>query len=165
MPCHNVSALNCWLRCSDERLALTLERALGLAAKWHEGQLYGDGPYILHPLRVMMAVPEEYRVVAILHDVLEDTEIPLSVLSAELEPTELEALGLLTRTTETYSAYIERLAQAAAPVGPVVRRVKCADLEDHLDNPSEQPRLQSLGKRYRKALARLNWGETPEDSL
>ena len=53
-----------------------LELAIELATRFHEGQVDKCGePYILHPLRVMMTVQgEQARVVAVLHDVLEDTE-------------------------------------------------------------------------------------------
>src|SRR5438874_7380825 len=55
----------------------TIERALQIAAQAHAGQRDKGGlPYILHPLRVMMAVEgEEGQIVAVLHDVLEDTAV------------------------------------------------------------------------------------------
>jgi (p)ppGpp synthase/HD superfamily hydrolase len=50
----------------------TIEKALQIAARAHEGQKDKEGlPYILHPLRVMHAV----QVVAVLHDVIEDTSV------------------------------------------------------------------------------------------
>jgi guanosine-3',5'-bis(diphosphate) 3'-pyrophosphohydrolase len=53
----------------------TLERAICIAASAHAGQVDKAGaPYILHVLRVMLAMSsEEERIVAVLHDVLEDT--------------------------------------------------------------------------------------------
>jgi (p)ppGpp synthase/HD superfamily hydrolase len=73
----------------------TLERAIALAAKAHEGQYdKGGAAYILHPLRVMARVTTpEQRIVAVLHDVLEDTPtlsdlaregFPLKILAALL---------------------------------------------------------------------------------
>ena len=52
-----------------------LEKALILAAKAHTGQVdKGGAPYILHPIRVMLACEEEKeKIVALLHDTLEDT--------------------------------------------------------------------------------------------
>ena len=52
----------------------TLEKAIAIAAEAHAGATDKAGaPYILHPLRVMLKVnsPEE-RIVAVLHDVVED---------------------------------------------------------------------------------------------
>lgn len=52
-----------------------LEKALILAAKAHTGQVdKGGAPYILHPIRVMLACEgEKEKIVALLHDTLEDT--------------------------------------------------------------------------------------------
>jgi (p)ppGpp synthase/HD superfamily hydrolase len=52
----------------------TLEHAIAIAAKAHEGQVDKAGaPYILHPLRMMMNVRTiDERIVAVLHDVVED---------------------------------------------------------------------------------------------
>ena len=50
--------------------------AIKIAVNAHEGQTdKGGNPYILHPLRVMMSVESESeKIVAILHDVVEDSE-------------------------------------------------------------------------------------------
>ena len=50
-----------------------LEKALILAAKAHTGQVdKGGAPYILHPIRVMLACEgEKEKIVALLHDTLE----------------------------------------------------------------------------------------------
>ena len=56
----------------------TIERAIAIVAEAHEGKVDKAGaPYILHPLRVMlkMATTEE-RIVAVLHDVVEDCGNP-----------------------------------------------------------------------------------------
>jgi len=52
----------------------TLERAIAIAAEGHAGQLDKAGaPYVLHPLRLMLAVKTlDERIVAVLHDVVED---------------------------------------------------------------------------------------------
>jgi len=65
---------------SDPRQGImsTIERAIAIAAEAHEGKVDKAGaPYILHPLRVMlkMATTEE-RIVAVLHDVVEDCGNP-----------------------------------------------------------------------------------------
>ena len=66
----------------------TVDRALAVAARAHEGQTRKDDPtpYIAHPVAVAMIVSdftedEDVVVAAILHDVLED--VPPSVYSAE----------------------------------------------------------------------------------
>ena len=55
---------------------MNLERAIQIAAEAHAGQIdKANEPYILHPLRVMFGVSgEEAKIVAVLHDVVEDCE-------------------------------------------------------------------------------------------
>lgn len=53
----------------------TLEKAIALAANRHAGQVdKANQPYILHPLRVMLKMKTTpQQIVAVLHDILEDT--------------------------------------------------------------------------------------------
>ncbi len=64
---------------------MDLERAIEIAAAAHRGQADKAGqPYILHPLRVMLACQgEATRIVAVLHDVIEDNDWTPEALSAE----------------------------------------------------------------------------------
>ena len=73
---------------------------------------------------------ETERVVAILHDVVEDSAVTLDDLRAEGFSTEVvEAIDHVTRRAdESYEAFIERIAPH-----PLARRVKLADLEDNMD--------------------------------
>lgn len=109
-----------------------LEDALALAARAHAGQLDKAGqPYILHPIRVMLRLtdPRE-RIVAILHDTVEDTDITMEALRALAYPEEiLAALDSVTRRAdESYEDFVER--SGANDIG---RRVKLADLADNMD--------------------------------
>lgn len=108
----------------------TIEKALQIAARAHEGQRDKHGqPYILHPLRVMHAVEgDEARIVAILHDVIEDTSVTAENLRREgFGETVLEALDRLThRKGEPYADYAIRCKGH-----DIARRVKLADLEDN----------------------------------
>ncbi len=134
-----------------------LEKAIRLAAEAHSGQRdKAGGPYILHPLRMMftMDTPAE-RMVAVLHDIVEDTEWTLEALRREgFSEDIVEAVACLTRQQdESYEAFIERAAQH-----PIARRVKLADLADNMDvrrletlTPKDQSRLA----RYLKAWRRL----------
>lgn len=110
----------------------TLEKAIEIAARAHAGQVdKGGQPYILHPLRVMLTLnkPDE-RVAAILHDVVEDTNVTLDDLrAAGFSEKVLAAIHALTKTTgET------RLAAASrAAADPVARAVKLADVADNMN--------------------------------
>lgn len=135
-----------------------LEKAIGIAVEAHRGQKdrYG-APYILHPLRVMARVDTvTEKTVAILHDVVEDTQWTLEDLKREGFPQEvLHALDCVTkRQGEEYAAFVERSAS-----DPLARRVKLADLEDNMDlrrcnalGPDDLKRME----KYRKAWQRLH---------
>lgn len=110
----------------------TLERAIQIAVEAHAGQVDKAGaPYILHPLRLMLrgATPDE-QMVAVLHDVVEDSPWTLEMLRAEgfNDAVVGGVEGMTRRADETYAAFIERAAQH-----PVARMVKLYDLEDNLD--------------------------------
>lgn len=110
----------------------TLERAIAVAARAHEGQYdKGGAAYILHPLRVMMRVSTpEQRIVAVLHDVIEDTPLTLSDLAREGFALKILAalLALSRREGEPYQDFVVRLGE-----DPLARTVKLADLADNSD--------------------------------
>lgn len=109
-----------------------LEKAILIATKAHMGQVDKAGKsYILHPLRVMQKVASiDAKIVAILHDVVEDTEITLEDLRKEGFSREiLEALGLLTHIKGVpYMDYVVEVKKNS-----LAREVKIADLYDNLD--------------------------------
>lgn len=120
----------------------TLERAIEIAASAHAGQVDKAGqPYILHPLRLMLAVKNESeRITAILHDVVEDTEITIDDLKSEgFSKTVLDAVLALTKIKgESRMAAAKRALQ-----NPIARVVKLADVTDNMDlsriaEPSEK---------------------------
>ncbi|HEY0735347.1 MAG TPA: HD domain-containing protein [Herpetosiphonaceae bacterium] len=110
----------------------TLGRAIAIAAQAHQEQRDKAGaPYILHPLRMMAQMRgEDERIVAVLHDLIEDTEWTLDQLRAEgFSDDVLEAIDCLTRRDdESYEAFIERASH-----NELARKVKLADLEDNMD--------------------------------
>jgi (p)ppGpp synthase/HD superfamily hydrolase len=112
----------------------TLERAIAIAARAHEGQVDKAGmPYVLHPLRMMLSVDTpEARMAAVLHDVVEDTTVSLEQLQTEGFPAVvIEAVEALTKRPEEkddYEAFINRVAP-----NPLARAVKLADLRDNCD--------------------------------
>jgi (p)ppGpp synthase/HD superfamily hydrolase len=109
-----------------------LEKALSIAVEAHRGQKDRNGdPYILHPIRVMCRVTASTaRIVAILHDVVEDTDWTFERLAAEgFGPDVLHPLDCVTkREGEDYEDFVRRSAS-----DPVAREVKLADLEDNMD--------------------------------
>ena len=104
-------------------------------------------------LQVTVTVPAEARVVAALHDVLEDSDLtPEDLRGQGLSEVELEAVLLLTHPEEEpYADYIERIARAEAEAGRLARIVKLADLHNNLSRLT--PEFEHLRERYEKALA------------
>ena len=141
--------------------APALEDAIALAAAAHRGQGYPTSslrrePFILHPLRVMLRVGSDAeRMVAVLHDLVEDTGHTLGDLRRLGYPGGVvEAVDRLTRRGgEPYDGYIRRVEGH-----PVARRVKLADLADNIANnrgvdPIEEERARL--ERHERARARL----------
>ena len=139
----------------------TLEDAILLTVQAHQGQKDKAGaPYVLHPLRVMLCMRSDIEMmVAVLHDVVEDTPYTLPDLQRAGYPEQvLEALDRLTRRqNETYEEFIERVK-----ANPLARKVKIADLEDNMDirriSDLQEKDMERL-KRYRRAWSALT-GET-----
>ncbi|MEM8781274.1 MAG: HD domain-containing protein [Planctomycetota bacterium] len=146
---------------------MNLERAIAIATQAHAGQTQRNGePYILHPIRVMLSLSngpgapagdelDELRIVAILHDVVEDTPWTLGMLRDEgFAADVITAVDAVTkRDGEEYPDFVER--SAADPLG---RRVKLADLEDNLDIrrlPKWKPKDATRAEKYLKAWRRL----------
>lgn len=135
----------------------TLERAIEIAARAHAGAVdKGGAPYILHPLRVMLAQScDEARIVAVLHDIVEDCDITIDDLRNEgfSQPILDGILSVTKQPSESYSAFVARAGE-----NRLGRAVKLADLIDNSDlsrlpSPTERD-LQRIAK-YREAIAQL----------
>ena len=100
-----------------------------------------DQPYILHPIRVMLRLKgEDERIAAVLHDVVEDTDVTLEALRLEGFSDEvLAAVEALTkRSGETRIDAAKRAAEHA-----LARTVKLADNAENMDlsriaNPTDK---------------------------
>lgn len=108
-----------------------LETAIKLATEAHKGQVdKGGHDYIGHPLRVMNSVTHETdKIVAVLHDVVEDTPVSLSALQIVFNSEIIDAIHYMTRSeSATWKSYIEGVMS-----NKIATRVKIADLKDNLD--------------------------------
>jgi (p)ppGpp synthase/HD superfamily hydrolase len=112
-----------------------LARAITLASIAHGEQIDKSGKaYILHPLRVMQRCDEhgiDAQIVAVLHDVVEDTWMDLDLLRAYGFPdTIIDAVDAITQRPgeETYEEYIRRCSR-----NKLAALVKLADLDDNSD--------------------------------
>lgn len=135
-----------------------LEYAISLAVKQHSEQTDKAGePYILHPLRIMSKFRiRDEQIVAVLHDVVEDTNITLENLRVLGYNSQIiNSIDKLTRReNENYNSYINR-----ASMDNIALLVKIEDLKDNLDNTRLKkvtPEDISRTNRYLKSLAYLN---------
>ena len=129
-----------------------LKKADAFAAKAHFGQIDRAGkPYIDHPRTVASWVDDETeKVVALLHDVVEDTEVSLDEIRVEFGDEVAEAIRVLTRPDGvSYMDYIRGIKK-----NEIARKVKLADLRHNMD----LTRIQSVSeedfkrvKKYKKA--------------
>ncbi len=136
--------------------------AARIAYDAHAGQFDKGGlPYILHPLHLAeQMTTEDECVVALLHDVLEDTDLTPEDLSRQgITDSQIASLKLLLHDKAVpYLAYVEGLRG-----DPVARNVKIADLRHNSDltrlgtiSPGD---VERAGK-YQAALEILTKGET-----
>ena len=144
--------------------------ARDIARHSHKGQLTRHGsPMTDHVERVAAAVPDAARAVALLHDVLEKSDVRLDDLRERgLTPVERAALELLTRRDdETFERHTLRIGDGEGRAGAIARSVKLADLEDHIgqvrDGGQEPPYrwarrhvLASQDRRQEPSITRVN---------
>lgn len=135
-----------------------LAQAIKLATGAHDGQVDKIGlPYILHPLRVMLkGQTEEERIVGVLHDVVEDTYVTVSIINQFFGPEIAEAVNAITFNAgaETRDEYYARVK-----ANPLALTVKLHDVNDNLsrlDGLDDETRDRLVSK-YTHALEVL-WG-------
>ena len=128
---------------------MDLERAIQIAVEAHAGvKDKGGKAYILHPISVMMRCEtDEEKIVAILHDVVEDTDWTFGALREEgFAETIIEALKTVTKHSEDedYDEFIQRSLK-----NEIGRKVKIADLKENLD-------VTRIGELTDKDIKRIN---------
>ena len=128
---------------------MNLERAIQIAVEAHAGvKDKGGKAYILHPISVMMRCEtDEEKIVAILHDVVEDTDWTFGALREEgFTDTIIEALKTVTKHSddEDYDEFIQRSSK-----NEIGRKVKIADLRENLD-------VTRIGELTDKDIERIN---------
>ena len=113
-----------------------LHKAITIACEAHQGQSSINGePYILHPLRLLIkAKSNEERIIAILHDVIEKTNLSLLDLKNKgFDQNIISSIDSLSRRrSESYIEYIKRLMQNKISV-----KIKLLDLVDNIKIHSE----------------------------
>ncbi|MEG2656825.1 MAG: hypothetical protein RR891_11715 [Clostridium sp.] len=137
----------------------TLEKAISIAVKYHRNQIDSEGtPKIFHSLSVMFNMNTvEEMIVAILHDVVEDTEYSLHRLKKEEFSNEILASvdAITHRKKEHYNLYLDRIK-----LNPLALRVKLSDLTNNMDvkrmNNISDKQMITYIKKYNTAWRNLN---------
>lgn len=137
-------------------------KAMEVAFSAHFGQKDKAGaPYIFHPFHIAENMPDEdTTVIALLHDVIEDTDLTASDLRKfGFTPLQVEAVVAMSRKKdEQYFDYIQRVKS-----NNYARIVKLADLKHNSDKSrlltlpqEEQDKMNKLiDERYKKAIKML----------
>ena len=133
-----------------------LQKALNIASDAHRGQLdKGGKPYIFHPLYVASHVDGiNEKIVALLHDVVEDTDVTLDDLRNEGFSEEIIcAINVLTKTDDDYDNYLKKVKS-----NEMARKVKIEDIKHNMDGTrlkSITEKDKSRIEKYKKALGYL----------
>ncbi len=124
-------------------------KAMRIAYDAHAGQVDKTGlPYIYHPMHVAESMTDENSVItALLHDVVEDTDLTIDDLAREgFHEDILTALTLLTHNpAEDYMDYISRISTC-----PLARKVKLADLQHNSDSTRLDWVDEKMARRFEK---------------
>jgi len=133
---------------------MNLEEAIIFALSAHTGQKDKAGkPYIFHPFAVMSKMEtEEEQMVAVLHDVVEDTHFKVEDLRILVHnDTVVDAVDAISRRKgEIYKDYIRRVK-----TNPLATKVKLADLEHNMS----PDRVNALPENERGVVNRYKWAK------
>ena len=133
------------------------KKALKLSFEAHKNQIDKAGlPYVYHPFHLAEQMQDEKTtVVALLHDVVEDTDYTLQDLSAlGFDGEIVGAIALMTHDESVpYMQYIAEIAK-----NPIAKTVKLADLKHNgdltrLDSVTQKDRQRA--EKYKAAIALL----------
>ncbi len=132
------------------------KKAMLLAYNAHQNQFDKGGvPYIYHPIHIAEQMNTETEcLVALLHDIVEDTNLSFKDLEKEFPKEVIDILKLLTHNKNIdYLEYIKPIKN-----NPIARKVKIADLIHNSDktrlNNITQEDITRINK-YKKALEYL----------
>lgn len=126
------------------------EKALLIAVMAHKGQVDKNGqPYILHPLTVASKLDTlELKVIGLLHDTIEDTDVTADYLIEMGIPEDLvKIVELLTKPKgEPYENYLRRVKE-----NPMAKKVKLADLAHNTDASRASGLNEARKRKYELA--------------
>lgn len=140
-----------------------VKKAALIAYNAHKGQSDKGGyPYIMHPIHIAEQMEtEDETIAALLHDVIEDTDIGFDYLKKEgFSDTVINCLKILTKDpNEDYMDYIRKIKKT----GGIALKIKKADMAHNMIAERISKKIQSDESRmekYRAAFDILNGQNT-----
>ena len=137
-----------------------LERAIEVAVVSHSGRTDMNGEaHILHPLRVMHAVRAsggtiEQQAAAVLHDVIEDCDVPDDFLATRFPAEVCDLVDALTKIEgENYETFLRRLVRT--PGAALIKEADITDNHGRLHLVQDASVRAALTLKYERALAFL----------
>ena len=133
------------------------KKAINIAYNAHMGQVDKSGvSYIFHPFHLAESMDtEDECIVALLHDVVEDTNVTFEDLEKEFSSNVIEALKLLTHDKSVpYDEYVLKIKD-----NPIAKKVKLADLKHNSDTTRLDhitPEDIARNKKYENAIKVLS---------
>lgn len=141
---------------TKEEYAVLLDKAAVICVTAHAGQRDKVGcAYFQHPMRVAMrCATDDEKIVALLHDSIEDTFVSPDYLREQGFPEYIiEAVLSVTKIEgENYHDFVARAKQ-----NQIGRAVKIHDLEDNLDVQRLDSVSPEMAERFTKYLAALRF--------
>ena len=134
-------------------------KAMKIAYAAHHGQVdYNGIPYIFHPIHLAEAMDDEVSCcAALLHDVVEDTDVTMDELAQEFPEQVIAVLRLLTHEEGVpYFDYVRKIK-----ANPIAVKIKLADIAHNCDQTRcvgsglSEERLAYWRDKYSKARAIL----------
>ncbi len=134
-------------------------KAMKIAYAAHHGQVdYNGIPYIFHPIHLAEAMDDEVSCcAALLHDVVEDTDVTMDELAQAFPEQVLSVLRLLTHEEGVpYFDYVRKIK-----ANPIAVKIKLADIAHNCDQTRcvgsglSEERLAYWRDKYSKARAIL----------
>ena len=123
------------------------KKAMKIAYDAHRGQVDAGGvPYVFHPLHLAEQMEDEASAcVALLHDIVEDTDVTLEQLAQDFPPEVIQAVALLTNNPqESYFEYVRKIRG-----NRIATVVKLADLE-HNSAEARLLGVESVAERQKE---------------
>ena len=124
------------------------KKAMKICFEAHKEQTDKAGlPYVFHPFHLAEQMDDEYcTVVALLHDVVEDSEMTLEELAKEFPKEVIEAIAMMTHDSSVdYFDYVKEIKK-----NNIARKVKLADLQHNSDKTRLDVVTEKDEARYQK---------------